>query len=142
MTATVVPINPRHWQEMLWEDQTLWDGIGPLVLAELDERIWNVTDHTDKREQTLLLGLRHGYVDVLESYVAHLEATDPEMAKPRPGKRDAWVFDYSPERFFASPQDEVATAIVPRVEDEQEPSKTVETLVTGRKFRKKRGTRR
>lgn len=134
MTATVVPINPRHWQELLWDDQSLWDGLGALVLAELDERIWKVMDR-DEREQTVLLGLKHGYTDVLEDYVANLEATDREMAKPRSGKRKAWVFDYSPERFGGTPEDAVATATVPPVEPEPE---TVEQLVVAPKGRKRR----
>lgn len=146
MSTTVVPINPRHWQEMLWEDQTLWDDHMPaLVLAELDERVWNVMDRQDPHEQTLLLALKHGYTEALEGYVANLEASDREMAKPRPGKREAWVFDFPMESILQHPEDAIATAIVPRVEVEPEPEpETVEQPVVpvGRKLRKKHGTRR
>lgn len=145
MTATVVPINPRHWQEMLWEDQSLWDGLGALVLAELDERVWNVMDRQNQHEQTMLLALKHGYTEALEGYVANLEASDREMAKPPPGKRQAWVFDFPMESLLANPEDAIATAIVPRVEVQRERElETVEQPVVPatRRFRKKHGTRR
>lgn len=142
MSTTVVPINPRAWQTRLGADQSLWDGLGALVLAELDARVWNVMGRDDEQEQLVLLALKHGYVGQLEDYVSNLEASDREMAKPLRGPRRAWVFDFPIDSILKHPEDAIATAILPRVVVEPEPEPVeaeaeTQVLPRGRKRRKR-----